>query len=123
MQLFVDFQKEMYGREVLIKDYGFAVYKLYSIPSTTTQYSLYLHSIYVKPEKRKSRYAFRLFDEVLQTCPIETRTVIGYVDKTAANYEYNKNLYLRMGAEVIKETCTETNFCLNLEKYNGKSKR
>lgn len=121
--MFLAFQKEMYDREVLTDEYGFVVYKLYNIPTLKEdgEHSLYLHSIFINKDKRGSRYGFKLFSKLLKKCPKNTVSVIGYVDKTATNYSYNKNLYMKLGAKIMKDTPTHTNFYLLLEKYNGPS--
>lgn len=98
MELYADFQKEMYNRKTLWNDVGFVVYE------PMKDKSLYIHSIYIKPSKRKNKAGSKLMQELIN---LENPTLLAsYVDKTSLVWEESLAVNLAYGFKIINENDT-----------------
>jgi len=79
MELYAAFQKELYGRKVIWDDNGFITYE------PLEDGSMYLHSIYIKPEKRLKGAASVLIEKVV--FEENPTSLSSYIDTTSKNKE------------------------------------
>lgn len=99
MDMYNRYCKEMYGRDVLVEEHGFIVYKIYE------DNSLYIHAIYVDKDKRKEGYGRYLEQKVINK--ENPSSVFCYVDLTTNNPELSLKSIL-MGGYNIHNTTSET---------------
>ncbi len=89
MNMYKDYCREMYDRDVLIDEHGFIVYKIYE------DNSLYIHAIYVEKDKRKEGYGRYLEQKVINKENVSS--VYCYVDLTTSNPELSLKSILMGG--------------------------
>ena len=99
MKMYAEYCKEMYGRDVLVDEHGFIVYKLYE------DNSLYIHAIYVDKEKRQKGYGRYLEEKIINK--EKASSVYCYVDLTTDNPELSLKSIL-MGGYTVHSSNSET---------------
>lgn len=96
MSLYTDYCKEMYGRDVIVDEHGFIVYKLYK------DNSLYIHAIYVDENKRGTDHYRRL--EYAALSETQPDSVYCYVDLTTLNPDQSLRAVMKAGYKIYKST-------------------
>ena len=93
MELYANYCKEMYGRDIITDEYGFIVYTAFEDDS------LYIHSVYVTEEKRGTNYYTYLEDKVISK--EEPTSIFCYVDLTTKNPTQSLKAILKAGYEIV----------------------
>lgn len=97
MNLWKDYLKEREGLEVLEKEHGFATYIFRT-------FDCYIQDIYVVPEKRNSKFASHLADEVCQIAKEKGfKTLTGSVDLRASSYATSEKVLKGYGMRFYKK--------------------
>lgn len=98
MDLYIKSQNELYGRSVYFTDKGFITYKVIGDV-------LYIHLIYVDKDYRRLKVGENLLLTLIKSTG--AKTLLGYVDKEAKNWEESLKVHLTYGASILKETETQ----------------
>ena len=102
------YQKELYGREVFEDEDGFIMYSKYD------DNSIYLHAIFVKPEKRRKGAGTNLEKKIIDS--LKPSVAFCYVDLTTNNPTLSLNSILSAGytifsasevSIVLRKVCNE----------------
>ena len=96
MELYANYCKEMYGRDIISDEHGFIVYKAYE------DRSLYIHAIYVNEGKRQDGHAYKLEKAVIDK--ENPSSVFCYVDLTTNNPDLSLSVILAAGYKVFNTT-------------------
>lgn len=97
--MYASFQKEMYGRETMCNEHGFITYKCFE------DMSLYIHSIYVKENRRDLHIGKNMVDGLVEIT--KCTKIYSYVDLTTNNPELSIKAHLGYGFKIHK-TAQET---------------
>ena len=95
--MYIESQKELYGRQVEVLDYGFA-----SFDPIYTDGGLYIHFLYIKPECRKTgkgRDLLRFLREKYEVIYFS-----GYIDKTSKTYKESLLAHIKAGYDIVGAT-------------------
>lgn len=92
------FQKEIYGRDTITSPDGFICFE------KCKDDSVYLHTIYIKPDKRESGAGMKLLNTVIEvTNPTHLSS---YVDLTTKNPELSILAHLKAGFKILESNAT-----------------
>lgn len=98
MQLYVDYCKEMYDRDVIFNDKSFVSYKYFE------DGSLYVHSLFTSPEHRRSNQSLSLLNTLLEK--YSPSVITCYVDVTTNNPNLSLQLLLQQGFKIYESSPT-----------------
>jgi hypothetical protein len=93
MQMYIDAQKEMYGRDVIEYDHGYVLFKRYE------DNSIYIHFMYTKPEFRQQSKARMVLNDLKKKFNVSYFT--GYVDKTSGPWRNALIAHLKGGYDIV----------------------
>lgn len=96
MSLFADFSKENYDRETIEIEGGFVTYNIFN------DNSVYVHLLYVSPERRKDHVGTKLIDMVIKK--EDPSIIYTYVDLNSLNPELSLVAILSSGKAKIEST-------------------
>lgn len=92
MELYKKYLAERDGASVFYTDDGFVTYSI--IPSG----ECYFSEVYVVPEKRNTKLAWKLWNYVLLMAKLSLCThIIGSVDVTTRNWQLSEKLMIKLG--------------------------
>lgn len=94
LQQYIDSQKELYGRDALVFNEGFLIYKAFE------DKSLYIHLAYVEPLKRNLGLITTMTDKLVEIT--ETETIHSYVDLTTEVAELSVQAHIGYGFKIVK---------------------
>ena len=91
--MYKEFQKELYNRDVMEFPNGFIVYSAYEDKSA------YIHSVYVKADKRSKGRATSYINHLVKK--LELNYLTSYVDLTSKNKDDALAFQLAYGAKIV----------------------